>query len=350
MLEQTLGPVPANKQKNSVQTRFGRVAIAKTNPFSAPVLGARTSPYLQAKLVLLGAGHVFAAVPPLVESLLGIRVSTSQVYRRTQAAAQALPAAALDAPCPAVSAGQGPVYGMVDGSMIFTDAGWQEVKVGRAFQAIPPAAGSAAGLVGPSPYVAQRGPFAPFTRRFEQVLPPGTHAQQVFVTDGAPWIHHWLQKSYPHATHILDFYHVAEKLAAAAQAAATPAAWLPAQYARLWAGHSPAGEQALMRLPGLPALLATQLVAYLRTNRLRLRYDQFRQRGLRCGSGPVETAHRTLLQVRLKRSGQRWSNDGLDRLVRLRSALKSPQRHLLTDLFKKTNRVVLNYTRLNIFY
>jgi hypothetical protein len=39
-LEQTLGPVPANKQKNSVQTRFGRIAIAKTNPFSAPVLGS----------------------------------------------------------------------------------------------------------------------------------------------------------------------------------------------------------------------------------------------------------------------------------------------------------------------
>ena len=47
-------------KKNSVQTRFGRVAIAKTNPFSAPVLGSRTSPYLQAKLVLLAAEHVYA--------------------------------------------------------------------------------------------------------------------------------------------------------------------------------------------------------------------------------------------------------------------------------------------------
>ena len=46
VLEQTLGPGSANKQKNSVQTRFGRVAIAKTNPFSVPVLGSRTSPYL----------------------------------------------------------------------------------------------------------------------------------------------------------------------------------------------------------------------------------------------------------------------------------------------------------------
>ena len=314
-----------------VQTRFGQVAIAKTNPFSAPVLGSRTSPYLQAKLVLLAAEHVFAHVPPLVESLLGIRVSTSQVYRRTQAAAQALPAA-LDAPCPQVQAGAGPVYGMVDGSMLFTDAGWQEVKVRWVFQQNGPL-GTGLGL---SQYVAQRGPFATFTQRFERVLPPDAHAEQVFVTDGAQWIHHWLQATYPHATHMLDFYHVAEKLAAAAQAARAPATWLPAQYACLWAGQSPAVEQAVAALAGLPTLWATQLGAYLRTNRQRLRYDLFRQRGLLCGSGPIEAAHRTLLQIRLKRSGQRWSNGGLDRLVRLRSALKSPQLHLLTDLFKKT--------------
>ena len=301
------------------------------------MLGSRTSPYLQAKLVLLAAEHVFAQVPPLVESLLGIRVSTTQVYRRTQAAAQALPAATLDAPCPGVSAGAGPVYGMVDGSMLFTDTGWQEVKVGHVFQHNAPASAPAsapAGETGPSQYVAQRGPFATFTQRFERVLPPDAHADQVFVTDGAQWIHHWLQASYPHATHILDFYHVAEKLAAAAQAADAPVPWLSAQYARLRAGQSPAVERAVAALPGLDAPLAAQLVSCLRTNRARLRYDLFRQRGLLCGSGPVEAAHRTLLQVRLKRSGQRWSNDGLDRLVRLRSALKSPQRHLLTNLFK----------------
>lgn len=294
------------------------------------MLGSRTSPYLQAKLVLLAAEHVYAHVPPLVESLLGIRVSTSQVYRRTQAAAQALPAATLDAPCPSVSAGPGPVYGMVDGSMLLTESGWQEVKVGRIFQQNASASG-----LGASQYVAQRGPFTTFTQRFEHVLPPGAQANQVFVTDGAQWIHHWLQERYPHATHILDFYHVAEKLAAVAQAAHAPPTWLPAQYARLWAGQSRAVEQAVAQLPSRAAPLTTPLEAYLRTNRTRLRYDLFRQRGLLCGSGPIEAAHRTLLQVRLKRSGQRWSNHGLDRLVRLRSALKSPQTHLLTDLFKR---------------
>ena len=90
--------------------------------------------------------------------------------------------------------------------------------------------------------MAQRGPFAVFTKRFEQVLPPDAYAQQAFVTDGAQWVNRWLQAHYPAATHILNFYHVAEKLAAAAQAADAPAVWLPAQYARLWAGQGPAME------------------------------------------------------------------------------------------------------------
>ena len=83
--------------------------------------------------MLPAAEHVFAHVLPLGESLPDIVVSTAQVYRRTQAASQTLPAAALDAPCPVESAGSGPVYGMVDGSMLCNDTGWQEVKVGCVF-------------------------------------------------------------------------------------------------------------------------------------------------------------------------------------------------------------------------
>ena len=117
------GAGTGQQAKNSVKTRFGHVAIAKTNPYSVPVLGSRTNPYLQENLVLLTGEYVYAQVPPLVESLLDIRVSTTQAYGRTQVAAQALPAAALDAPCLGVNAGAGPVYGMVDGSMLFTGTG-----------------------------------------------------------------------------------------------------------------------------------------------------------------------------------------------------------------------------------
>ena len=68
-------------------------------------------------------------------------------------------------------------------------------------------------------------------------------------------------------------------------------------------------ERTVAALPDLAAPLAAQFGTYKRIYRACLRYDLFRQRGLLCGNGPVEAVHRTLIQVRLKRSGQRWSID-----------------------------------------
>ena len=114
---------------------------------------------------------------------------------------------------------------MMDGSMLFTDAGWRELKIGCVFQHSAPAdSGRGDGSVAVH---RPAGPFCHFTQRFERVLPPDAHADQVLVTDGMQWIIRWLQASYSHATLLLDFYHVAEKLADAAHAADALVAWLP---------------------------------------------------------------------------------------------------------------------------
>ena len=86
---------------------------------------------MQAKLVLLGAQHVFADVPELVQEILGIRVSTSQVYRQCLAVAAVLPApdAALPEAIPLLAdTPQAPLYGMIDGSMLSFDAGCKRSK------------------------------------------------------------------------------------------------------------------------------------------------------------------------------------------------------------------------------
>ena len=84
--------------------------------FSQPTLGTRTSPYLQEKLALLGTNQIFAEVPKLVDSLLGIKVSQSQVYRVVQAVSQE-----MEDPClpstPLKNIHDQPdeqVYGMID--------------------------------------------------------------------------------------------------------------------------------------------------------------------------------------------------------------------------------------------
>ncbi|MBI4730342.1 MAG: hypothetical protein HY775_12735 [Acidobacteria bacterium] len=49
---------------------------------------------------------------------------------------------------------------------------------------------------------------------------------------------------------------------------------------------------------------------FFRRNRKRMRYWQFREKGLPIGSGVVEAACKTLVAQRLKQSGMRWGNDG----------------------------------------
>jgi Uncharacterised protein family (UPF0236) len=66
-----------------------------------------------------------------------------------------------------------------------------------------------------------------------------------------------------------------------------------------------------------------QLVGYYRANEQRMRYSLFREWGLPVGSGIVESAHRHVLQVRMKRAGQRWAVQRARRMARLRAAYRT---------------------------
>ena len=129
-----------------MRSRYGLLNLCRKHRFSESVLGQRTSPYLQEKFVLLGVDHVFGAVPALAESLLGITVSSSGVFRTCQAVSEQLDPLAPQAPCPTspfphlapqLANAQQTIYGMVDGSFLLTKTGWQETKVGRVFRACP---------------------------------------------------------------------------------------------------------------------------------------------------------------------------------------------------------------------
>lgn len=303
-------------------------------------MGSRTSPYLQEKLALLGSLTVFNQVPELLEKLLGIKANQSQTYRVCQSLSMALDVEQLSSPSPELAQQQAQpqqlIYGMVDGSMVFTDDGWQETKLGRVFGADLTPTTPNRPAIESSEYVAHRGHYSGFTPDFERLLPPQCLAKKVFITDGAEWIGHWLSATYPTATHILDYFHVVEKLAMAAKELpnAKGTAWLRTQQEHLLADQSQQVEINVALLSHLSVREREKLGAYLSSNRHRMRYGSYRQAGLLIGSGPIEAAHRTVLQVRMKRSGQRWVDRGCDNMVRLRVAYKSDKFHLVTDLLK----------------
>lgn len=61
-----------------------------------------------------------------------------------------------------------------------------------------------------------------------------------------------------------------------------------------------------LRCRGKALQLKRATQTYYENNRSRMKYKTYRDRDLLIGSGPVEAAHRHVIQVQMKRSGQRW--------------------------------------------
>ena len=79
-----------------------------------------------------------------------------------------------------------------------------------------------------------------------------------------------------------------------------------------------------------------QLIGYYKNHEKRMQYHRFREKGLIIGSGAIESAHKDVLQKRLKLSGQRWTNNGLQQMAQLRVAYKSQKWDKIKQLCKKT--------------
>jgi hypothetical protein len=305
-------------------------------------LGQRVSPYLQEKLVLLGVEHVFDAVPALVESLLGVSVSTATVFRSSQAVSEQLTQQALQTPAADLTRQladeQQTVYAMVDGSYLLTKAGWQETKVGRVFAAYAHSDLTTKALewdMTPSHYVAHRGHYSQFTTAFEAVLPPQSPVQKVFLSDGGSWIAPWVAQQYPDAVHILDLFHVLEKVAVVAQDAPEPPTWFSLQKQALLESRL---ADVLLAVDGVVCqdkVQQAQIRSYLVNHSHQMDYAAYRLRGWMISSGPIESAHRTVLQVRMKRSGQRWSEAGCDKMLKLRVAYRSGKADLITQVLRR---------------
>ena len=77
--------------------------------------------------------------------------------------------------------------------------------------------------------------------------------------------------------------------------------------------------------------LQDSIKEYLSRNAYRMDYQLYRQRGLFIGSGAIESAHRTLVQKRLKRAGQRWTIAGAQWVLNLRTCHMSQRWEILRN-------------------
>lgn len=295
---------------------------------------------------LLGQAMPFGEAEALMRELVGVSVSGKQIERVClyfgEEVAREIPEAGGQV--------QGErIYAMLDGSMLLTrERGWKEVKLGRLWCEDAHRRQGQRGSIASSAYVAHLGTKDDFLPLFEQALSRTSYGQGnalgvgelVIVADGASWIWEWARSQHPSAVQILDYYHAKEALWRYARVHFTRQKrrlrWMEEQERRLFADEV---EQVIASVAseGYRSFCDLKeqraLVGYLTRHRDRMRYGSYRARGLMIGSGPIESAHRNVIQQRMKLAGQRWSEPGAQAMLNLRVLHKSG--HWLA-LVKKT--------------
>ena len=125
----------------------------------------------------------------------------------------------------------------------------------------------------------------------------------------------------------MDWFHAAERLRDAAKALfpgdrASLEHWAEAR-GQLFEASAPDGLLPPLRAHAGNCEAAASCVGYIKSNRERMRYAEFRAQGLQIGSGVVETACKSVVGGRLKQGGMRWTKEGAEANLALRSCILS---------------------------
>jgi len=300
---------PSRAIKKKIKTSFGTLDCPKQHVLTHLVHPFQISPYLQDQLLFLGQQNVFAQASDTLKRLLGQGVSAKQIERLCHYYGHLLEAdPGLEPP-----SADGPVYAMVDGSMVLTrPSDWREIKLARVFS-----------TTDNSCYISHLGHYSDFLDKFQQILPASE--QVVFVADGALWFWDWVSSTHPGARQILDYYHAKSYLSEFAQVYFKDQHrrqhWLAQQQDLLLQDQI---ETVITSIQALPSRGTTdycfrkKLLSYYRNNKDRMYYGSYRAQGLLIGSGPIEAAHRHVIQQRMKLSGQRWTRAGVQAVANIR--------------------------------
>ena len=223
----------------------------------------------------------------------------------------------------------------VDGSMLPMRGPdpWREAKVGLVARGEHVVQNKGRGLITEARFVARVADHA----GFKQDLAEALHLERaeacdriVVVGDGAPWVWTLAGELCPTALQVLDYPHAVQHAAEAAQVIFPPASGLGRLFVATVERALTTGQvgplihelqACAFAARGKDRAALVGLVRYYRTHAGRMRYDRFRALGLPCGSGAIESAHRHVLQKRMKLAGQHWDPVRADRLAQLRAAL-----------------------------
>jgi hypothetical protein len=225
------------------------------------------------------------------------------------------------------------LYIGIDAAKAHTDGGWHDIKTAVVYEGIRPA-GKDTDTVTDSRYIAAQETSEEFGRRvYTRAMQAGydTAKERIVLADGADWIWREVRNHLPESIKIIDYWHACEHihgLSRALYGEGNPKGkrWAnehcrklkekgPGSLLRAMKRRKPRGEeeQEALRLE----------MGYFRKYRKYMNYPAYRAKGMMIGSGPVESACKVIVGQRLKQAGMRWTKDGADAVLAVRTALLS---------------------------
>lgn len=157
----------------------------------------------------------------------------------------------------------------------------------------------------------------------------------IAVSDGGAGLEDWLRVNFGRVDAIiLDFYHATEYLGELGRALhpddeATRKVWLDEWCHRLKHEGGPAVLEGLRKLEVIGRAASATLgdvTRYFTNQSHRMDYPKYVAKGWAIGSGPIESACKTVVGQRMKGAGMRWGEDGADHVAHLRALFKSGDR------------------------
>jgi hypothetical protein len=154
------------------------------------------------------------------------------------------------------------------------------------------------------------------------------------LSDGGGGLEEFLRQNFarPDLVLILDFFHPAEDLGELARLLQPGDEEAARQQAGRWC-HTmkhQGGAAVLEELRALPPPRRkevrekyTEVVRYIGNNVHRMDYPYYLAQGWQIGSGPVESACKSVVGARMKLAGMRWGETGTDEVCHLRALFKS---------------------------
>jgi hypothetical protein len=313
---------PLWRNGTGIERRFSALAGVSCRCSSLP---------LQRVMTDFGADEAFGRVPDKLKEHYGIEMPVSTIQRTTEQHAQRIYEQESAREISPGTVADVIFIGELDGSMVPVVEpspesddkrqdkvlSWKEVRLNLVHpkgNITPLVGGNFAGGVEESGrqwwrYAAKAG------------FDPGSHRHA--VGDGAPWIANQVEMQLgTQGSYVVDFFPLGEYLGEAAKvcAPANPQAWLDVQKDRLKANQVAAVLEALAPFVGAdndddPV---TACDRYLRNRLDQLDYHGALQRDLPIGSGEIESAHRSIIQERIKLPGAWWSLDHIETMLALR--------------------------------